>query len=101
MIGNSYNTEERALAAGYDNGDLKLFDLRTMKLIWEKNVKNGICSIQFDRKDIEMNKLLITTLESKFHVFDCRVQHPSKGFGGLTEKVIQKFLLEYNAMKHF
>ena len=29
----------------YDNGDLKLFDLREMKLLWEKNVKHGICSL--------------------------------------------------------
>ena len=26
--GNSFNDEERCLAAGYDNGDIKLFDLR-------------------------------------------------------------------------
>ena len=27
--GNSYNDTERCVAAGYDNGDVKLFDLRT------------------------------------------------------------------------
>ncbi len=27
-IGNSYNDEERCVLAGYDNGDVKLFDLR-------------------------------------------------------------------------
>ena len=34
-----------------------------------------------------MNKLVVTTLESKFHVFDMRTQHPNKGFAGLAEKV--------------
>jgi hypothetical protein len=58
-----------------------------MKLIWEKNLKNGICGLEFDRKDIEMNKLVAATLESKFHVFDCRTLHPTKGFACLTEKV--------------
>ena len=28
-FGNSFNDEERCIAAGYDNGDVKLFDLRT------------------------------------------------------------------------
>ena len=43
--------------------------------------------MEFDRKDINMNKLVVTTLESKFHVFDMRTQHPQKGFASLTEKV--------------
>ena len=34
-----------------------------------------------------MNKLVATTLESKFHVFDLRTQHPEKGFAMLSEKV--------------
>jgi WD40 repeat protein len=28
-FGNSYNNDERMIAAGYDNGDLKYFDLKT------------------------------------------------------------------------
>jgi hypothetical protein len=28
-IGNSYNDQERCVLAGYDNGDVKMFDLRT------------------------------------------------------------------------
>ncbi|XP_065682235.1 dynein axonemal assembly factor 10 isoform X2 [Hydra vulgaris] len=40
-FGHSYNQSERMVAAGYDNGDVKLFDLRTMSLKWETNLKNG------------------------------------------------------------
>ena len=46
-----------------------------------------MCGLEFDRKDIQMNKLVATCLESKFHVFDMRTQHPTKGFAQLTEKV--------------
>jgi len=46
-----------------------------------------VCSLEFDRKDIEMNKLAATCLESKIHVFDVRTQHPRKGFASVTEKV--------------
>lgn len=85
-FGHAYNQSERCVCAGYDNGDIKLFDLRNMALRWETNVKNGVCGLEFDRKDISMNKLVATTLESKFHVFDMRTQHPTKGFACVTEK---------------
>ena len=32
-----------------------------------------------------MNKLVVTTLESKFHVFDLKTYHPEKGYTGLAE----------------
>lgn len=41
-FGHSYNNEERVVAAGYDNGDLKLFDLKTMSVRWSKCLKNGV-----------------------------------------------------------
>lgn len=31
-IGNSYNDEERCVLAGYDNGDIKMFDMRMNKV---------------------------------------------------------------------
>jgi hypothetical protein len=43
--------------------------------------------LEFDRKDIEMNKLVATTLESKIHVFDMKTQHNEKGFASVVEKV--------------
>jgi WD40 repeat protein len=60
------------LACSYDNGDVKMFDLRTMSVRWETHLPNGVCSVQFDRKDIAMNKLLATGLDSKLTVFDLR-----------------------------
>ena len=30
------------VAAGYDNGDVKLFDLRTNTMRWETNIGNGV-----------------------------------------------------------
>ena len=42
--GNSFSDSERCVCAGYDNGDIKLFDLRTMTLRWETNAKNGVSS---------------------------------------------------------
>jgi WD40 repeat protein len=75
--GNSFSDEERCIVAGYDNGDIKLFDLRANSIRFETNVSNGVTSVEFDRKDIEMNKMVVTTLESKFRLFDMRTQHPT------------------------
>jgi len=85
-LGNSYNAQERVCACGYENGDLKIFDLRTNSILWETNLKNGICNLQFDRRDIEMNKLLVTTLEGRFSILDMRTLHPEKGYACMTEK---------------
>lgn len=73
-FGNSYNLDERTIVAGYDNGDVKIFDLNKNELLWDTNLSNGVCGVEFDRKDIIMNKLIATTLEGKFHVFDMRTQ---------------------------
>lgn len=85
-FGDSYNNTERAVCSGYDNGDIKLFDLRKMALRWETTCKNGICALEFDRKDIVMNKLAATTLEGGLYVYDMRTQHHTKGFSYCSEK---------------
>ncbi|XP_049592865.1 dynein axonemal assembly factor 10 [Syngnathus scovelli] len=85
-FGHAFNDQDRCVCAGYDNGDIKLFDLRNMSLRWETNIKNGVCSVEFDRKDINMNKMVATSLEGKFHVFDLRTQHRTKGFASISEK---------------
>lgn len=54
-------------------------------LKWDINLKNGVCGLQFDRSDIPMNKLVVTTLESKFHVFDLRTYHPEKHYAYCSE----------------
>ena len=84
-FGNSYKDEERCVVAGYDNGDVKLFDLRTNAIRWETNCSNGVASVEFDRKEIEMNKLVVTTLESTFQCYDLRTQHTKDGFSALKE----------------
>ncbi|XP_076809462.1 dynein axonemal assembly factor 10-like [Clavelina lepadiformis] len=85
-FGDAYNSEERCVCAGYDNGDVKMFDLRNMSVKWETNIKNGVCSVEFDRKDISMNKLVASSLEGKFRVFDVRTHNSKTGFASLEEK---------------
>ena len=40
------------------SGDVKLFDLRFGKVRWQTNVHNGVCGVEFDRKDIEVKRTM-------------------------------------------
>lgn len=86
-FGNSHSTGDRTVAAGYDNGDVKIFDLRTNTMRHEFNVSNGVCDIEFDRADIEMNKLVIGSLEGRCRFYDLRTLHPSLGFAYVEDRV--------------
>lgn len=89
QFGNSFDPDERVVAAGYDNGDIKLFDLRTQKMLHEMNVTNGICGIEFDRPDIAMNKLLVSCLEGRVRCYDLRTLHPTLGYAYVEERVTE------------
>jgi WD repeat-containing protein 92 len=78
-FGNSTCSSDRVIVAGYDNGDVKLVDLRTMSVRWATNVKNGVCHVSFDRKDISMNKLAVSCLEGQLCLFDMRTFIPATG----------------------
>jgi len=84
-FGDAHSADDRCVVAGYDNGDVKLFDLAKGALRWETNVSNGVCGVEFDRKDIAMNKLCITTLESRYRLYDMRTHHPVHGYSFLSQ----------------
>lgn len=75
------------ICCGYDNGDIKLFDLGTMQLITERNVDYGICGLACDRRDIRINKLLVAALEGRIFTADLRTQHPEEGFAFKEQKI--------------
>ena len=78
-FGDAAADSQKCVVSGYDNGDVKLFDLRKMATRWETNVHNGVCQVSFDRKDIKMNKLSVSCLESQLHVFDMRTFNKELG----------------------
>jgi len=51
-FGDAHSADSRVVAAGYDNGDVKVLDLVAGKIRWETNVSNGVCGLEFDRKDV-------------------------------------------------
>lgn len=87
-LGNAPDPAEYgSLASGYDNGDVKLFDMRAANLQWDTNVDFGVCHLQFDRKDIAMNKLAISCLEGQLFMADMRTFHPEDGYTRKAQKL--------------
>ena len=60
----------KKVGIGYDNGDIKIYDLRMDKIFFGENLKKGVCNIEFDKKNIPINKMIVTTLDSKFYLYD-------------------------------
>ncbi|XP_043911889.1 dynein axonemal assembly factor 10 [Protopterus annectens] len=85
-FGELLRNEKRVGCSGHDHGVIKILPYRHMALHWPTSILNCVCWVEFDRKDINMNKLVATSLEGKFHVFDMRTQHPTKGFASVSEK---------------
>lgn len=86
-FGNASTGEERCIVAGYDTGDVKLLDLKTTSVKWETTVSSGVCHLSFDRKDIAMNKLSVSSLEGQVNVFDMRTHNPKSGFAACSASI--------------
>jgi hypothetical protein len=42
ITGNAFTDQDRMVCAGFDNGDLKMFDLRAMDTLWTTNLGHGV-----------------------------------------------------------
>ncbi|XP_031635352.1 WD repeat-containing protein 92-like [Contarinia nasturtii] len=82
-FGDSYNRFERCVFAGFDNGDIKLFDLRTLKERWDVNVGNGVCGLEMDNKYEPLRKLVACTTFGGIHAYyfdECDAPVPMYAF---------------------
>lgn len=69
-FGDSYNKDERCVCAGFDNGDIRVFDLRTLQIRWESNVRNGVCGLETNNKYKPLEKLIASTTFGGLNVFN-------------------------------
>lgn len=68
-FGNAYNNRERCVLASFDNGDIKLFDLRQLKPIWETKASDGICHLNFHRASEQMDAIVASSVRGSLRVF--------------------------------
>ncbi|KAI8335180.1 WD40-repeat-containing domain protein [Chlamydoabsidia padenii] len=57
---------EQTVAIGYDHGLVRLFDLHAAAFIWETNLGDGVCSLDFNRQD--PTQLLASTLTGAYTI---------------------------------
>uniref|UniRef100_A0A8C9H2P8 G-beta repeat protein n=1 Tax=Piliocolobus tephrosceles TaxID=591936 RepID=A0A8C9H2P8_9PRIM len=99
---NEEGEENLSICAGYDNGDIKFFDLKMMSIEHEVNVNNGVCSISYDRKDTKKNKLICSTLEGNIYIFNLNTYSEDSGYAYSKDKIISglvTILSKYNKIK--
>ncbi|KAF9109938.1 hypothetical protein BGX27_006974 [Mortierella sp. AM989] len=68
--GSGPDTDDLMVVAGYDNGDVRVMDVRMGKAVFEANVENGVCAVEFDKRQGKAGSLVATTLEGVLHSFD-------------------------------
>lgn len=76
------------ICAGYENGDVKFFDMRNSIVKYAVNIQNGVCSIGFDRKDTQPCKMICSTLEGNIYTFNVVFYDSKYGYSFTKDKVV-------------
>lgn len=66
-VGDAFNAEERTVVAGYDNGDIKMFDLKKMAVRWETNIKNGVLFLILFNTYCSVIKIITPGISNKYN----------------------------------
>ncbi|SBS96103.1 WD repeat-containing protein 92, putative (WDR92) [Plasmodium ovale curtisi] len=65
-----------------------LFTLLSLPIPYKVNVNNGVCSISYDRKDTQKNKLICSTLEGNIYIFNLDVYSEETGYAYSKDQII-------------
>ncbi|KAF9422301.1 hypothetical protein BGZ94_008606 [Podila epigama] len=89
MNAQSLTSDDLLVAAGYDNGDIRVLDLAAGKPLIETNIQHGVCSVEFDQRRGAATRLIATTMNGALHSFDLvngKVTTSSTGPGSIPLK---------------
>lgn len=69
------------VAAGFSNGDVRVFDMKGGKVYWETSLPQGVTSLQFTGSKVEkLDMLLASTLGGGMAIWDMQNRHNVQGF---------------------
>jgi len=69
------------VAAGYSNGDIRVFDVRACKVFWETSLPHGVTSLKFSGSNFEkLDRLLAGSLGGGVADWDLQTRHKVHGF---------------------
>lgn len=86
-IGGTTSQQDRSVIAGFDNGDVKLWDIRSNSVTWETNLKNGVVALQVLNKVGQLSRLVAGCLSGQIISFDLTDATSDKGYQSYTQKV--------------
>jgi len=86
-VGGTSGPSERSVVCGYDNGDLKLWDLKSNSVTWETNLRNGISAIQFSDPNGSLQRVTAGCLSGQIVTFDLSEKPEGKGYASFQQKV--------------
>ncbi|KAF9586434.1 hypothetical protein BGW38_005043 [Lunasporangiospora selenospora] len=91
VAGQSESVEDMMIVAGYDNGDVRVIDLRMCAVLFETNVGHGVCSVEFYYGGNSPKNLIASTLHGALHSFDVMTGKSSSQWqaDNLAEEIIQ------------
>lgn len=85
-VGGTTGPSDRSVVAGFDNADLKMWDLRANAVSWETNLRNGIVSLDFSDKG-PLKRLVCGCLEGQIVTFDLTEKNETQGYMSHTQKI--------------
>ncbi|EAY01974.1 wd-repeat protein, putative [Trichomonas vaginalis G3] len=86
-MGGTTGPSDRSVIAGYDNGDLKLWDLRANQVSWETNLRNGVASVQFSDRYSQLSRVTAGCLTGQLVTFDLTDKPTDKGYRSNVVKI--------------
>ncbi|KAF9900656.1 WD repeat-containing protein 92 [Lobosporangium transversale] len=72
------DSDDLLIAIGYDNGDVRMVDIRMYRPIFERNIGHGVCSVEFDKRQGKPSILTATTLDGTLHTFTLAVEQTTE-----------------------
>ncbi|KAL0212453.1 hypothetical protein RCL1_006079 [Eukaryota sp. TZLM3-RCL] len=79
-FGGASSDVDRTITAGFDNGDVKMIDLKMGKLSWQVNVGGGVVSMDFDSIGGPLNKLGVSNLDGNLNIYDLKYFNEKRGY---------------------
>ena len=84
--GGTTGPDNRSVVAGFDNGEVKLWDIRAGSVSWETNIRNGVVSLDLGERTKPLKHLLCGCLTGSLVTFDLSEKIEGKGYRSHQQK---------------
>jgi len=75
----SASSNGKYIASGFNNGDVRIFDITAGKVFWETTLPRGVTSLHFTTGD-KLDKLTASIVGGTVSIWDLQTRHRSQGY---------------------